>query len=73
MTGPSMPGVAALAILDCSVQRPMEAPAASSSYRRRTESMERGKHVTTDKMGEKVGFWRREHASKKAFIGSANL
>lgn len=60
MTCPSMPGVAAVAILDCSVQRPVEGPAASSSYRRSTESTERGKHMATDKMAEKVGCGRRE-------------
>lgn len=37
----SMPGVTAMAILDCSVQQSMEGTAASSSYRHSAKGMER--------------------------------
>lgn len=40
VTYTSMPGVIAVAILDCSVHRAMEGAAASSSYRHSTKSME---------------------------------
>lgn len=69
MTCPSMPGVAPVAILDCSVQRPMERSAASSPYRRRAKSTEREPAMAEGitPLQTQDGWGRREEAWKKAF------